>query len=247
MKNFRSVMLASAILGASIAYAPPKDAGSKASADQTPTLADGVAGHDLLAEVAASPTGEVLMTEGQAAEGIAAGYLVADVTRAADGRAPVKLTDAGFAKFQEGEAASAVSAPANYEIDTDVAMPTSLSRRGGGRRGSSYPFDALQVGQSFHVPATAKMPKPAESLASTVTGARAKYAEPTGNQKEHTVVEYQKGADGKGFAKDAEGKRIKIGETKEMRPETRITRDFRIVAVDASDPRGPGARVFRTA
>lgn len=41
----------------------------------------------------------------------------------------------------------------------------------GGRGTTVYPFDSMGVGQSFFVPATTERPKPAKSLASTVSSA----------------------------------------------------------------------------
>lgn len=41
----------------------------------------------------------------------------------------------------------------------------------GGRNANVYPFDAMNVGQSFFVPATDAKPNPAKSLASTVSSA----------------------------------------------------------------------------
>ncbi len=185
---------------AAVLMAAAKDQGSKAApapVAETPTLADGVSGFDLLAEIAASPTGEVLMTREQAAEAIDHGFVTADETRVEGNRAPVKLTDEGFAAFQAGEtsAAETPAARSNIEIDDDVPMPQLKQRRGAGRN-VRYPFDQLEVGQSFHVPATAKMPKPAEQLASTISGARAKYAEDTAETKSVVVKEYKRNADG---------------------------------------------------
>jgi hypothetical protein len=79
-----------------------------------------------------------------------------------------------------------------------------------------------------------------------VSGARAKYAEETGETEMVTVKTYKRGADGK-YVKDAEGKRIVESEAQESRPKVKITRDFIVRAVDATDPKGEGARVWRIA
>lgn len=112
----------------------------------------------------------------------------------------------------------AATAPAttSFAIDDDVPMAV-LSRRG---RSTLYPFDALEVGQSFHVPATAERPNPAKSLASTVSSANKRYA---------VVVP---GA----TRVDRNGNEV---------PETEQTRRFRVVAAAPDDARGEGARVFR--
>lgn len=202
----------------------------------------------ILAEVAAAEAGETLMTQEQAAEGIAAGYLEADTTRAADGLAPVKLTDAGFAKFKENEAnpapAPAPKTAMAFKVSNSVPPPTDEGVRRG--RSNGYPFATMEVNDSFHVVASAQYPDPAERLASSVSGARARFAEETGETEEVEVKTYKKGADGK-FLKDADGKRIVESTATETKPKMRITKDFIVRAVDESDPEGVGARVWRIA
>ncbi len=65
-------------------------------------------------------------------------------------------------------AAPATAAKVEYKIESDVAIPAIAGR---GRTGSTYPFDKLDVGQSFFVP------KAAKNLASTVSSANARFAE----------------------------------------------------------------------
>lgn len=110
------------------------------------------------------------------------------------------------------------TAPAttSFAIDDDVPM-AAASRRG---RGALYPFDALEVGQSFHVPATAERPNPAKSLASTVSSANKRYA---------VIVPGATRVDRKGN---------EVAETEQ-------TRRFRVTAAAPDDARGAGARVFR--
>lgn len=90
----------------------------------------------------------------------------------------------------------------NFAIDDGITMPPSR----GGRNRSVYPFDALTVGQSFHVPASEAKPNPAKSLASTVSSANKRNAKDGGNKSK-----------------------------------------FEVRSVDATDPRGAGARVWRIA
>lgn len=254
-------LMAACAASALAVMAPPRDAGSKAPAAPalaTPTA--GVTGAALLAEVANSENGELFMTQEEAAEGIAAGHFVADATRAQGDRAPVKLTDAGFAAFQgssEGDAAQAEArstgstASTGFEIEVGIAPPSEAGVRRG--RSGGYPFDGLPAPDaegrmaSFHVAKTADNENPAERLASSVSGARAKYAVQDGDKTEEVVVKtYKKGEDGK-YLKDADGKRIVESETKETRPVMKVTRDFIVRAVDATDPKGEGARVWRIA
>lgn len=63
----------------------------------------------------------------------------------------------------------AVPAPVSaFEIESDVPLPAVTAR---GRTGNTYPFDALQVNQSFFVA------KEAKNLASTISSANNRYAE----------------------------------------------------------------------
>lgn len=67
-----------------------------------------------------------------------------------------------------------------FSIDTGVPVPA-IKRSGAAT--SIYPFDALEVGQSFFVPATDEMPNPGKSLASTVSSASKRYATETGTRE----------------------------------------------------------------
>lgn len=198
-------------------------------------------GLELLALIAASEAGFLMLTQDEGAEAVAAGDALIDPSIAAEGEtAAVRLTEAGAAKL----AASAPPATVpGIELDTDVPMPGGRQRKG---RSSVYPFDKMEVGNSFHVAKTADNENPADRLASSVSGARAKYSVPTGETEIVKVKVYAKGADGK-FLKGPDGKRVVSGETTKERPKMTVTRDFAVYTVDASDPKGEGARVFRIA
>lgn len=78
----------------------------------------------------------------------------------------------------------------SFEIE-DVALPA--SKRGGATRSSKYPFDVLEVGQSFFVANTEKHPDMVKSMASAVTNAMKKYDvadidEATGVQKTKIIT-----------------------------------------------------------
>lgn len=74
------------------------------------------------------------------------------------------------------EKASRKTAPVatSFAVEDNVPMPT-----GSGRGGNVYPFDALEVGQSFFVPNSDEKPNAAKSLASTVSSATSRYAVPS--------------------------------------------------------------------
>lgn len=60
-----------------------------------------------------------------------------------------------------------------FKIDDSIPVPTISGR---GRGGNVYPFDQLEVGQSFFVANSEDKPNAAKSLASTVSSATARYA-----------------------------------------------------------------------
>ena len=101
-----------------------------------------------------------------------------------------------------------------FQIENDVPVPV-ISGRGRGVK--VYPFDQLEVGQSFFVANSETRPNAAKSLASTVSSATARYAVP---------------------AEDGSTKTNKKGEVVPVLVETR---KFVVRSVEG------GARVWRTA
>lgn len=226
--------------GDSKAGAPAKPA-APAEAERQPITAGGA---DLLAMISAAGDDGLMLTQEEGLDAVNSGFAVVDTSVTDGNTAKVTLTDAGRAALS-GSGNSATS----YEIEDGVAMPTSSARRG---RSGGYPFENLNVGQSFHVApvtkdgATETPADVAARLQSSVSGARARFAEEIpGETENYTVKVYKKTEDGKDFVKDADGKRIIESETPGARPATKLTRDFKVMAVDASDPKGPGARVWR--
>lgn len=252
----RNLVKIAALSGVALALAEGDSKGgakapAAAPAERQPITARGA---DLLALVAAAGDAGLMLTQEEGLEAVTAGFLAVDTSVTEGNTAKVTLTDAGRASLT-----SSGNSATNYEIDDAVPMPASTVRRG---RQGGYPFDNLNVGQSFHVapnpakPASGDKPAvPAETpadvaarLQSSVSGARARFAEEIpGETESYTVRTYKKTEDGKAFLKDAEGKRIVDTETPGTRPKTKLTRDFKVMPVDASDPKGPGARVWRIA
>lgn len=108
----------------------------------------------------------------------------------------VRATDAGQAAY------TAATAPAAAPTNTGNAttMNTFVTGKGfvpsavrGGKGRNLYDFDGLEVGGFIFVPKTDAKPNPAKSLASTVSSATKRFAEPTGNtvtnRKGNTVPE----------------------------------------------------------
>lgn len=202
---------------------------------RAPVTARGV---ELLKLIAAAPNGVLMLTQAEGKDIVDAGQAVVDGNNVSGDTAGVSLTPAGLA---------AVAAAPKIAIRSDLAVPAKTRKP----KAVKYPIDQLEVGQSFHIPLTADNTDPAASIQSTISGARAKYAEPLFDADGKPIMEtvhtreYEKGPDGKAV-KDANGKRIvKTGNTVE-RQKTKIVRDFVVATVGANDPDGPGARVWRS-
>lgn len=85
-----------------------------------------------------------------------------------------------FTSLATEKGTNTVENPATqFAIEDDVKIPA-IKRKGPAN--SVYPFDALEVGQSFFVPATEDMPNPGKSLASTVSSASKRYATENGTR-----------------------------------------------------------------
>lgn len=94
----------------------------------------------------------------------------ADVPNTPAGQIATRATQKGIDSMKtqnSAEQAQASGSKSDFVIEDNIAIPAVSGR---GRIGSVYPFDKLNVGQSFFVP------KPAKNLASTVSSANARYA-----------------------------------------------------------------------
>lgn len=147
----------------------------------------------LMATIAAAMTaapGYHLATAAEAKELIDAGFAEQNPEITEGDKIATRLTEAGQAEAAKANGGNAGGAPAStasaskFEIEDGIALPSAR----GGKGGSVYPFDSLNVGQSFHVPATTDRPNPAKSLASTVSSATKRYADkPEGERRKFTV------------------------------------------------------------
>lgn len=112
--------------------------------------------------------------------------------------------------------AAQVLGKSEFVIETGVALPKSAAR---GRTGSKYPFEALQLSQSFFIPE-----KKVSDLASTIAGANARYASEKKDDKGAVV--------------------IRTNRKNKVVPELVYSRKF--VVRNAEKDGVKGARVFRT-
>jgi hypothetical protein len=77
-----------------------------------------------------------------------------------------------FEPFKEEPEIEVVDCETDFEIERNIPIP----KRKVKLRGSyKYPFDKLEVGDSFHIPMTDKCPKPARTIASSVSTANKKF------------------------------------------------------------------------
>lgn len=94
-----------------------------------------------------------------------------------------RATERGVASMQPNggngpQPAQAPQAPqaasSGFQLEDNVPMPDRVAKRAGPP--SKYPFEAMQVGQSFFIPATSGKPEPWKSMLSTVTAAQRRFA-----------------------------------------------------------------------
>jgi hypothetical protein len=140
-----------------------------------------------------------------------------------------------------------------FAILKGITVPQKTRVRG---REERYPFASMEVGDGFHVPATADVPEPAKTLQSTVSSANARFAieakDAAGNviMENKTVSEAVRGADGN-VMRDATGKLIRHTVVK-TGPKLEYPRRFAVFATDANyrdaagNVLGEGAIVTRT-
>lgn len=148
-----------------------------------------------------------------------------------DGEAKATLTDAGtkYLADNQPKAASSASngaaAVSPYAIITNAVLPPSKRGNKGGGAPTQYPFDALEIGQTFFVPVSEKHPDPVKTLGSTVSSANMRYAEDTGEKRE---VNRAKRGEGNKAVKDAAGNKVM---EKVTVPVYKYTRKFSIRGV----------------
>lgn len=114
-----------------------------------------------------------------------------------DGKAPVRLTAAGVQMVTSasqpvvGGPASGANGTAKFAIISNAVLPASKRGNKGGGAPTVYPFDTMEIGNSFFVPVSEKHPDPVKTLGSTVSSANMRFAEKTGEMK--TVTRNKRG------------------------------------------------------
>ncbi len=200
---------------------------AKSSKNKSAPVADGV-NKELLSKIA---SGEVKTVDRDMAMAAGLQFPSGPLIDFNTGQAPVRISEAGAAYLAQGSASASNIAPdgaatETFDIITGAIPPPSKRGNTGGGAPVKYPFDKLEIGASFFVPISAKLPNPVKTLGSTVSSANMRYAEDTGQTKQ---VERAK-RDGKKAALDTNGN--KIMETKTV-PVYKFSRKFSIRPVDA--------------
>lgn len=122
-----------------------------------------------------------------------------------DGSRLVRLTEAGTAMI--APKSGSVAAPSGgFEIITNAVLPAAKKRgkNGGAGAPTMYPWDKMEVGNTFFVPKSVETPDPFKKLSSAVSSANMKYSVETGETK--TVTRAKR--DGRKTAVDANGQKI---------------------------------------
>ena len=184
-----------------------------------------------LAEIVAAGANGMFVPESVYAPLVEAGLVEINPAMVNDaGEIATRATQAGIESLDKGETVgdNATSETAEtgttqkvktmFKIEDSIPVPTISGR---GRGGNVYPFDQLEVGQSFFVANDESKPNAAKSLASTVSSATARYAV---------------------ASEDGATKTNKKGETVPVMVETR---KFVVRSVEENGVKG--ARVWRTA
>jgi hypothetical protein len=131
---------------------------------------------DMAAVIAATNAGSFVYTSPEAhASALAEGLVEVNPSMTNEaGELATRATQKGIESMSQNTApASAPKAKPQFTIEDGIALAPVVGR---GRTGETYPFDQLQVNQSFFVPNSDDRPNVAKSLASTVSSANRRYA-----------------------------------------------------------------------
>jgi hypothetical protein len=167
----------------------------------------------VLTAIANDPNGFQYVSQAEGGPLVADGLIEVNTTMldpSDNTKAAARLTDAGRAYVGANGSAPAASEPvveaSPYAILTNAVPPISKRGNKGGGAKTQYPFDKMEVGNSFFVPVSDKHTDPAKTLASTVSAANNRYSEDTGEKK--TVTRAKRGPKNKAI-RDAAGEKVK--------------------------------------
>lgn len=134
-------------------------------------------------------------------------------------------------------------------IQSDVPIPVTKEKKEKSKESkrSPYPFEQMEVGQSFHVCCTAEVPEPWKKMASSVSQANARFEVEVVPKLiiSKVVKSFVKNQDGS-FTRDGNGKKV-FQEVTIQVPKTVPGKLFKAAKRDSTDPCGSGCRVWRIA
>lgn len=146
----------------------------------------------IVAAMAVEATPYLMVTPADVAK-LVSGKFVETNDEIKDGdKVAARATEAGVAENAKTPAANTAPAVSSFAIGTASLDLSAFAKRT--RTASNYPFDDLQPGQHFFIPATEARPNPAKSIASTVSAATKKYADkPEAEQRVFVVAPFTAG------------------------------------------------------
>lgn len=147
-------------------------------------------------------------------------------------KAAARSTEA--AKAIVGTVAAPVTTTSPFAIVKGAQLPP--SKRGAGLHSGApkqYPFDQMEIGDSFFVPVSEKHPNPVKTLGSTVSSANMRFAEVVEGQTRE-VERAKRGPDRKAMT-NPDGSKVM---EKVTLPVYKFTRKFEIRAVEAGKTYG---------
>lgn len=162
-----------------------------------------------------------------------AGFITVDAANAnPQGEALATITDAGKQYLTNLNQPENASKPM-FGIMKNVAIPASKrgNRKGAGAP-TQYPFETMEVGDTFFVPVSDKHLDPVKQLGSTVSAQNMKYSVETGETEQS---ERTKRGPGNKAVLDEQGNKVKEAFTKKLR---RQERKFVIRSVKSGDKLG---------
>lgn len=119
-------------------------------------------------------------------------------TEKGQAEAPAPSTNEGNTNVTDTNTAPAASA---FALIEGAVLPEGRAPRSS----SVYPFETMNVGQSFFVPATENKPNPAKSLASTISSANKRFSKEGADGRKFTVKPVKSGVAYGAFTAPADG------------------------------------------
>lgn len=120
-------------------------------------------------------------------------------TEKGQAEAPAPSTNEGNTNVTDTNTAAADKP--SFDLIEGAVLPEGRAPRSS----SVYPFDTMNVGQSFFVPATDDKPNPAKSLASTISSANKRFSKEGADGRKFTVKPVKSGVEYGAFTAPADG------------------------------------------